>query len=585
MRDITRNPTQPADDLELESPPAGKVARTERVYRRADGAATPDRGAPDAIAMAHASTGLALPEGPRTRMESSLGTDLSDVRVHTGAESQAAAVQLKAQAFTTGNDIHFGAGQYRPEDPYGVHLLAHEVAHTVQQRGGESGLQTKLEVSEPGDAAEVAADQFADHVVHGAPAPTLSAAPSSAVQRKPAASDSEDTAVEGFKRGDDDAGQTYAHGAFMGAAGQMMKDPTWTAIFAAVWKDEYDRVSKIKDLHSLMLALENNPVLSAYGECKSLEQRGGAEHAADPKKTKVVPQEWDIWLDPKDPADLSKCKIAHGTKGTTVYQALRKDSPVGYAAKDVKAAKNAGQWMEIYGKAIAMYRGAGQVANEGGNQQEARQQAMAKALEATTAQQAIDIAVDFMRAENGGGVVLDVKSTYSKPEDINAFIGTLKGMGVNVIGVGTFRHDQLVGLEEGVRPVKFYHGLQGLQNAADKKELKSGDHVMFNGGSLVDKSGGWIRDVSYGVDQSALQELTTLVKAHNLYVALYVQETDIDPAAVDVLIKLVNRYPGVFREGFAYGNINKHAEKASSGTGMGAQSTPDAWDKLNQKVF
>ncbi|HWU88969.1 MAG TPA: hypothetical protein VN253_17000 [Kofleriaceae bacterium] len=45
----------------------------------------------------------------------------------------------------------------------------------------------KLEVSEPGDAAEVAADRFADHVVHGGPAPALGSAPAGVIHRTPAA--------------------------------------------------------------------------------------------------------------------------------------------------------------------------------------------------------------------------------------------------------------------------------------------------------------------------------------------------------------------------------------------------------------
>jgi hypothetical protein len=147
----------------------GKATRTEQIYRRASG--EPGVGAAGAVASVSGSSGAPLPGDARARFEASAGADLSDVRVHTGAASASAADQLGARAFTTGRDIHFGAGQYQPGDPGGVHLLAHEVAHTVQQQGGAGGPQMKLEVSEPGDAAEVAADQFADHAVHGGAAP------------------------------------------------------------------------------------------------------------------------------------------------------------------------------------------------------------------------------------------------------------------------------------------------------------------------------------------------------------------------------------------------------------------------------
>ncbi len=136
--------------------------------RAAAGAAV----APEAATLvqrAASSTGTALPSHVRGQFESSLGTDLSAVRVHTGADSAAAAGAVGAQAYATGNDIHFGSGRYQPDDPFGLHLLAHEVAHTVQQGGGAPNGQCKLEVSEPGDALEVEADRAADAMVSGQP--------------------------------------------------------------------------------------------------------------------------------------------------------------------------------------------------------------------------------------------------------------------------------------------------------------------------------------------------------------------------------------------------------------------------------
>jgi hypothetical protein len=162
----------------------GKTSLVE-VYRKAR--AFPSDLAGDAVASVAGSSGSPLPPVARARFEASAGTDLSDVRVHTGSASATAADQLGARAFTTGRDIHFAEGQYQPEVPSGTHLLAHEVAHTVQQQSGTSGPQAKLAVSEPGDAAELAADQFADHIVDGGAAPSLSSAPASVVHRTPAA--------------------------------------------------------------------------------------------------------------------------------------------------------------------------------------------------------------------------------------------------------------------------------------------------------------------------------------------------------------------------------------------------------------
>jgi hypothetical protein len=133
-------------------------------------------GADVAVARASSSSGAPLPEDLKSRFEGSLGTDLSSVRVHTGGDSSQAAGAVGARAYTTGQDIHFASGQYAPSDPFGLHLLAHEVAHTVQQSGAASAPQYKLEVSAPGDAAEVEADRAADAMVSGRPVTGLLAA-------------------------------------------------------------------------------------------------------------------------------------------------------------------------------------------------------------------------------------------------------------------------------------------------------------------------------------------------------------------------------------------------------------------------
>jgi hypothetical protein len=124
-------------------------------------------GADAAVERAAGSSGQPLPGGVRQRFESSLGVDLAGVRVHTGVESQQAARAVGARAYTVGQDIHFAENQFSHDDPFGMHLLAHEVAHTVQQRGGTAHRQHKLEVSTPGDSAEVEADRAADAMVAG----------------------------------------------------------------------------------------------------------------------------------------------------------------------------------------------------------------------------------------------------------------------------------------------------------------------------------------------------------------------------------------------------------------------------------
>jgi hypothetical protein len=146
----------------------GKTSLSSQLQRRSpsrDGA-DPD----DAVSRAAASDGGPLPPELQERFETSLGTDLSSVRVHDGPASAEAADAIGARAYATGNDIHFGEGHYDPGSSEGALLIAHEVAHTVQQRGAAPVRQHKLAVSSAGDTAEADADHAAAAMVAGAPA-------------------------------------------------------------------------------------------------------------------------------------------------------------------------------------------------------------------------------------------------------------------------------------------------------------------------------------------------------------------------------------------------------------------------------
>lgn len=71
----------------------------------------------------------------RRRMDDGFGSDLSHVRVHTGPRADAEARRLDAAAFTISGDIWIRTCRYAPATWQGEWLLAHEVTHTLQQRG------------------------------------------------------------------------------------------------------------------------------------------------------------------------------------------------------------------------------------------------------------------------------------------------------------------------------------------------------------------------------------------------------------------------------------------------------------------
>lgn len=103
--------------------------------------------------------GSALPSQLADAGEQALGLDLSGVRVHTDPEAASIARSVQAVAFTHGSDIYFSQGTYRPSDPGGQRLIAHELGH-VGQPGGGGGV-----IGRADDPAETAADRSADTVL------------------------------------------------------------------------------------------------------------------------------------------------------------------------------------------------------------------------------------------------------------------------------------------------------------------------------------------------------------------------------------------------------------------------------------
>src|SRR2546429_5056842 len=122
-------------------------------------------------------------------MESRMGADFSDVRVHTDAKASESARSVQAHAYTVGSDVVFQSGQYTPENDSGKRMLAHELTHVVQQRSGPvAGTPAPggIQISHPSDRFEQAAESSADRVMSSASAqaPTSAGPAPASVQRE-----------------------------------------------------------------------------------------------------------------------------------------------------------------------------------------------------------------------------------------------------------------------------------------------------------------------------------------------------------------------------------------------------------------
>ncbi|MFJ7412978.1 DUF4157 domain-containing protein [Streptomyces sp. NPDC098077] len=153
------------------------------------------------------SGGSPLDTDTRTDMESRMGADFSDVRVHHDSAAHESAKSVGAHAYTVGNNVVFQRDAYDPGSPQGRTTLAHELTHVIQQRNGPvEGTEAPggIRVSDPSDRFEREAVANADRVLSdpapevapaapvAAPAPVSAPAPAAASAVQRAATEDED---------------------------------------------------------------------------------------------------------------------------------------------------------------------------------------------------------------------------------------------------------------------------------------------------------------------------------------------------------------------------------------------------------
>ena len=117
--------------------------------------------------------GQPLDADTRADMESRLGADFSDVRIHDDSKAHDSAVAVNAHAYTVGSDVVFQRDRFDPTSETGKLTLAHELTHVVQQRSGPvdgTPAAGGVKISDPSDRFEREAAANAERVM-SAPAP------------------------------------------------------------------------------------------------------------------------------------------------------------------------------------------------------------------------------------------------------------------------------------------------------------------------------------------------------------------------------------------------------------------------------
>jgi len=167
------------------NPRGGGAAKAEAISREAHAAEDGGRTVESAAArQAMESPGSPLEAETRAIMQPRFGHDFSRVRVHADPLAAESAKSVNAEAYTVGHDVVFGPGRYDPRSGEGQRLIAHELAHVVQNQTGPAAAGGAPEaVSRSDSRAEIEAGEVAGHVIRELPA-RIESRPAAGIQRQ-----------------------------------------------------------------------------------------------------------------------------------------------------------------------------------------------------------------------------------------------------------------------------------------------------------------------------------------------------------------------------------------------------------------
>lgn len=217
-------------------------------------------------------------------------------------------------------------------------------------------------------------------------------------------------------------------------------------------------------------------------------------------------------------------------------------------------------------------------------------------------------------------LVLDMKSRHVPPRVWAMLVDCLQSRGLVIKGIGSFDFDELRAIQAlantKVDAMIFFHSAGDLQRACHANEIKPGDTVYFNAGSLMWKrktacevTGQCFSSSKYqGLQQvdskcdfeyspfqpyayprqqlESSDDITDCMaciqdyqKHFNLNIGLYLHEFDIGVEEIDVMSKFVNRHSDIYRLGLAWGGLNGYTLRGLKGDGLWSQRyVGRAWD-------
>jgi hypothetical protein len=148
------NTTAPLQNATAKSQPASNPANAGLLLQNKPNSRNASPNVSPIVDEVLRSSGQPLDATTRAYMEPRFGHDFSRVRVHTGLKAAESARSVSALAYTVGREIVLGKNKPTLETRQGMELIAHELAHVVQQGGQQPSRLSDLVMTRPGDAAE-----------------------------------------------------------------------------------------------------------------------------------------------------------------------------------------------------------------------------------------------------------------------------------------------------------------------------------------------------------------------------------------------------------------------------------------------
>lgn len=235
----------------------------------------------------------------RRNMEARFGHSFQDVRIHTDSLAAESARAVYAHAYTVGEHVVFDAGKYRPQTAEGQHLLAHELAHTIQQHGLQKSGPVASDKSGDYQHLENEAESAARTVMQRAPAAAAPVSTARAAQPRLSRTDSAQPASPGKEaanKEDQDSWIPVKKGSPLGKAGvrEIARMKSDTDLVAVQMEDPFE-VPRKKGSQAL-------PLWDAQAKAGAL-QSIMAPGASETKTSAALKQERpdtddlrDLWL-------------------------------------------------------------------------------------------------------------------------------------------------------------------------------------------------------------------------------------------------------------------------------------------------